>query len=88
MGGLGAAYAQDLAAGPAAVAVLFGVAVAAIAFADLRAVAAVIVAVVAAGAVVVLAIRKIGGITGDVLGAIQQMASLAILLVAATTVST
>ncbi len=87
MGGLGAAYAQDLGAGPTAVAVLFGVAVAAIAFADLRAAAAVLFAVAVAVAVVVLAIRKVGGITGDVLGAIQQMASLAILLVAATTVT-
>ncbi len=86
LGGLGAAYAQDLGALATVVAVLFGVVVTAIAFADWRAAGAIVAAIVAASAVVLLAIRKIGGVTGDVLGAVQQLASLAILLVAASTV--
>lgn len=39
-------------------------------------------AVVASAAVVVLAVRKIGGLAGDVLGAIEQVVEIAILVVA------
>ena len=38
-------------------------------------------AIVAAGAVVAVAIRKLGGITGDVLGAVEQLAECAALIV-------
>jgi adenosylcobinamide-GDP ribazoletransferase len=47
------------------------------------AIVAITAAAVAAGAVGLLASRKINGITGDVLGASEQLAELAVLLVAA-----
>lgn len=82
--GMGAAYAADLPAVGAGAAMLFGLAVTALAFTGpWTAVIAVALAVLAAAAVVALAIRKIGGVTGDVLGAVQQLSSLAILLAAA-----
>ncbi len=82
--GLGASYAADLPAAGAASAVLFGLAVVALAFTSpWTAVAATGLAVVAAAAVLALSIRKIGGITGDVLGAIQQLSALGVLLAAA-----
>ncbi len=86
--GLGAAYAEDLGWLATAMAVAFGVGVTALAFADWPAVVAIVAAIAAAVAVVLLAIRKIGGVTGDVLGAVQQMASLAVLLVAAASLAT
>ncbi len=80
--GLGAAYAADLSPLGAALAVIFGIAVTAAALAgSWMTVPAVAAAAVAAAAVVALSIRKIGGITGDVLGAVQQLSSLAVLVV-------
>lgn len=85
--GMGAAYAAELGTSGAAVAVLFGVIVAAVAFAGTwLAIPAVVLAALSAVAVVILAVRKIGGVTGDVLGAVQQVAALSVLLVAATAV--
>ncbi len=82
--GMGAAYASELRASGAIAALLFGLVVVTLAFdGPLPAVAAVAMATMAALAVVALAVRKIGGVTGDVLGAVQQLSSLAILLVAA-----
>ncbi len=86
-GGMGASYAAELSPLGAAAAVLVGLAVSALVFADTwTVIAAVALAIVTALAVVILAIRKIGGVTGDVLGAVQQLASLAILLVAASSI--
>ena len=83
--GMGAAYASDLRPAGAAVAMAFGVMVAVVAFAGTwHAVPALLSAIVVAALVVALAVAKIGGVTGDVLGAIQQLSALAILLVAAT----
>ena len=83
MGRLGAAYAQDLSAVGAGLALAFALVVTAVAFAGWQAVPATVIAVAAAIAVVALSVRKIGGITGDVLGAVQQLAYLGILLVSA-----
>lgn len=86
--GLGAAYASDLGFGAVAVAMVVGVAATALAFAGgWLAVPALAAAVIAAAAVVWLAIRKIGGVTGDVLGAVQQLSALAVLVVATSAVS-
>ena len=51
------------------------------------ALAAAIAALLGASAVVVLARRTLGGYTGDVLGAVQQAAEIAILLAAAMVLS-
>lgn len=84
--GLGAAYAAELRPLWAYVALLFGVAVTMLVYFDVSIVLIMLVAAVAARvAVVLLAVRKIGGVTGDVLGAVQQMSALAILVVAAST---
>lgn len=80
--GLGAAYAADLGPVGTGIAVTGGVAVTIVAL-GWHAVAAVAAAVVVAVLVRILAARKIGGITGDVLGAIQQLTALAVLLAAA-----
>lgn len=83
--GLGASYAADLRPAGAATAALVGIALAAVAFfGTWLAVPAIGLAVVAAILVVGLAVRKIGGVTGDVLGAVQVMSALAILVVAAS----
>jgi adenosylcobinamide-GDP ribazoletransferase len=49
----------------------------------LGAILAVVLAAVAAAALLVLAQRQIGGVTGDVLGAVQQATEIAVLVVAA-----
>ncbi len=85
--GLGAAYAADLRPGPAALAACFGLVVTVVAFAGgWLAIPAVVAAIVAAAAVVGLARAKIGGVTGDVLGAVQQVSALAVLMVATAAV--
>ena len=79
--GLGAAYAQNIAQMPAMIAVIVaGIATAALLGASAF---AIIPAIVCAGAVIALSHRKIGGVTGDVLGAITVVSGVA-LLVAAT----
>ncbi|MGI9594633.1 MAG: adenosylcobinamide-GDP ribazoletransferase [Acidimicrobiales bacterium] len=86
--GLGASYAADLTPLGAGAASLFGLVVLAIAAGGfLASLATLLLAVAAAVAVVALAVRKIGGVTGDVLGAVQQMSSLAILVAAAADLS-
>ncbi len=79
--GLGASYMTELRTFTGSVAVVFALA---IAIAALRATAliALPLAAAAAGLVTFLAIRKIGGVTGDVLGAIHVMAFLAVLVAA------
>jgi adenosylcobinamide-GDP ribazoletransferase len=79
-GGLGAGYASGLSRPRAWVGVLSGAAIAAVAtgwWAGPLAAAAV-VAVVAVGA---LAMRKIGAVTGDVLGAVEQVTECLVLVV-------
>jgi adenosylcobinamide-GDP ribazoletransferase len=78
--GLGAGYASGLSRRSALVGILSGVGIAAIAtgwWAGPLA-AAGVVAVVAVGA---LAMRKIGGVTGDVLGAVEQVTECLVLVV-------
>jgi adenosylcobinamide-GDP ribazoletransferase len=78
--GLGAGYARSVTKGRAALAGLVAVAIAALAtgwWAGPLAAAA----VVAAAVVAYFALRAIGGITGDVLGAIEQLAECAVLVV-------
>ena len=80
--GLGAGYARSVTTGRAALAGLASVAIAALAtgwWAGPLAAAA----VVAAAVVAFFAVRAIGGITGDVLGAIEQLAECAVLVVVA-----
>jgi adenosylcobinamide-GDP ribazoletransferase len=78
--GLGAGYARSVTKGRGAVAGLVSVAIAALAtgwWAGPLAAAA----VAAAALVAYFAVRAIGGITGDVLGAIEQLAECAVLVV-------
>jgi adenosylcobinamide-GDP ribazoletransferase len=79
--GLGASYARSLRRGPAVVGALSGLAIAAALIGIWSAPAA---ALAVAGALVVgaLARRKLGGISGDVLGAAQQVAEIAVLALA------
>jgi adenosylcobinamide-GDP ribazoletransferase len=78
-GGLGADYARSLPRRSAVIGVAASVAITAVAAGWW---VAVLVAVAAASAAVVgwLAIRKIGGVTGDVLGAAEQVAECAVLV--------
>jgi adenosylcobinamide-GDP ribazoletransferase len=80
--GLGASYSRALTRPRALIGVLAGVAIAA-GLLRLAAVPAVLAAGGAVAAIGLLARRKIGGINGDVLGAIQQLSEIAALLVAA-----
>jgi adenosylcobinamide-GDP ribazoletransferase len=63
-------------------AMAIALAVAATALGPLRAAIAVLIAVIAVAAAAVAALRRVGGYTGDVLGAFQQVAEVAILLAA------
>lgn len=82
--GLGAAYAKQLRPLLAYLAMGFGVLVTVVVYrVDDIVLPTLLLAAAARVAVVLLAIRKIGGITGDVLGAVQQMSALAVLVVAA-----
>ncbi len=83
--GLGASYAQDL----SVVRVGFGIAVGvvlAVVLSPVLFVWPLVGAAVAALAVVALAVRKIGGVTGDVLGAVTVCAGVAALVATAATV--
>lgn len=79
--GLGASYMTELSLVWGVVAVVGSLAVC-IGLLGPTGVVAGIAAVIAGACVVGLAIRKIGGVTGDVLGAVFVMASLAVLVVA------
>jgi len=84
-GGLGASYAGALTPGRAAAGVLLAAALAA-ALVGGWALPAVLLSGSAAGAVGALALRRIGGLAGDVLGATQQIAALAVLALGAAVV--
>lgn len=89
--GLGAGHARDVRPASVVVGIVAGVAIStgAILWAGLPAwtvVAFVGAAAVAAAGVTTLAVRKVGGINGDVLGAIEQVAEITI-LVAATIIA-
>jgi adenosylcobinamide-GDP ribazoletransferase len=79
--GLGVDAARDLRAGPTAAGLLIGL-VAVIAVAGWWVAVLVGVTAVATAAVVVLAMRKIGGLAGDVLGAVEQVVECAVLVTA------
>jgi adenosylcobinamide-GDP ribazoletransferase len=80
-GGLGAAYVSDLTRRQGGTGVVLAVAVAVV---TLRGWAAVALVVAGAAALVVgwWARTRVGGVTGDVLGATEQVAEVAVLLVA------
>jgi adenosylcobinamide-GDP ribazoletransferase len=78
--GLGADYTRALRPGAAVAGVLAGVAAAAL-VAGWWVAPLAIASALAAAAVGALAIRKIGGITGDVLGAVEQVAECLVLVV-------
>jgi adenosylcobinamide-GDP ribazoletransferase len=80
--GLGAA-AGTPGSGAAGVAAAIGAAITVLALGPLRGVLACVIAAFAVGAAAALARRQIGGYTGDILGACQQVAEIAVLLVAA-----
>lgn len=80
--GLGAQYASELGRLPVLVGVAIGIVAAIVAFTRWSPIVLGTVALVTF-AVVRLARAKIGGVTGDVLGAIQQLSYLAVLVVAA-----
>jgi adenosylcobinamide-GDP ribazoletransferase len=80
--GLGSEYTARLSGASVVAGVVAGVALATLAFGVWAAVAVVAVAA-GVGACGVLAVRKIGGVTGDVLGAAEQLGETAVLLVAA-----
>lgn len=77
--GLGASYMTELRP-PAAFGALALSVAAAVALLGIAGVGAFVVAAIAAACVVLLSISKIGGVTGDVLGAVFVMAFLAILV--------
>jgi adenosylcobinamide-GDP ribazoletransferase len=79
--GLGAGYTGSLRRGPALLGALCGVAIAALAVGWWVG-PVVVAAIVGAVAVAVLAKRKIGGVTGDVLGAAEQVVECLVLIVA------
>lgn len=80
--GLGAQYASELGRLPVVVGVAIGIVAAIVAFSQWSPIVLGAVALTTF-AVVRLARAKIGGVTGDVLGAIQQFSYLAVLVVAA-----
>ncbi len=77
--GLGAGYARSVGRGRAAIAVLIGV-VAGAGLLGFDVIMPMVFGGAGAGAVVALATRKIGGVTGDVLGAVQVISHLGLLL--------
>ena len=77
--GLGASYTKDLSTPLVAVGIAVGIAIAAVA-SPVLVVWPLLAALGMSAAVVVLAVRKIGGVTGDVLGAITVCAALASLV--------
>ena len=79
--GLGASYMTELRRFTGTVAVCFAVAIT-VAALGADSITAIALAAVAAAAVTLLAIRKIGGVTGDVLGAVHVMSFLAVLVAA------
>jgi adenosylcobinamide-GDP ribazoletransferase len=81
-GGLGAGYAKSLATREAAAGIVIGVVVAG-ALMGAWAVIAIVLCALATYSMGALARAKIGGMSGDVLGATQQIAELAILLLGA-----
>ncbi|HEV3462994.1 MAG TPA: adenosylcobinamide-GDP ribazoletransferase [Actinomycetota bacterium] len=85
--GLGASYALALSRRRALAGVAAGLA-AALALLGLPALLAAGAAGLAAAALGRLAVRRIGGVTGDVLGAVQQLAEILALLVAVAAVTT
>lgn len=82
--GLGASYMSELRPVFGIVSVGFSIAIA-VALLESAAPLAIALSIVAAACVVILAIRKIGGVTGDVLGAVFVMAYLATLVAASAT---
>lgn len=79
--GLGVSAASELRRGPVTAGLLAGVGIS-IAVAGWWAGAFVLACLVAVAAVVILAVRKIGGLAGDVLGAVEQVAECLVLIVA------
>jgi adenosylcobinamide-GDP ribazoletransferase len=79
--GLGAAYMADLRPFTATVSVVFAAVIGAAALRDAAMFALPLAALMTVG-VALLSMRKIGGVTGDVLGAIHVMAALTILVAA------
>lgn len=77
-----AATAGRPASGRAVAAVAFAAVLAGLALGPIAGGVALLAAGAAAGSIGALALRRIGGITGDVLGAAQQVAEVAVLLVA------
>ena len=82
--GLGASYTKELSVLRVALGVAIGIAIAAI-LSPVLVVWPLLAVGLAATGVVVLAMRKIGGVTGDVLGAITVCATVASLIVTAAT---
>lgn len=79
--GLGAGYARGVSRRQIAVAITTGVTISAVAI-GVWAIAAVAVAGIGALSVIRYARRRVGGITGDILGAVEQIAEMGVLLVA------
>jgi adenosylcobinamide-GDP ribazoletransferase len=79
--GLGAAYVRALRRGPAVAGIVAGLALAAASIGPWAA-PSVVLAGAASAVMARLALRKLGGITGDVLGATQQLAEIAVLCLA------
>lgn len=77
--GLGAGYVSSVSTPRILMAVASGVAITTVVI-GWWVIPATVVAAVAAGAMVVLARRRIGGLSGDVLGAIEQIAEIAVLV--------
>lgn len=83
--GLGAGYARGVSRRQIGVAVAIGSAIAA-ALVGIWAIAAAVVAGVGALSITRYARKRLGGITGDILGAVEQIAEMAVLLVASAMV--
>jgi adenosylcobinamide-GDP ribazoletransferase len=85
--GLGASYTRSLSRGRAVVGVIVGAAVAVV-LVRTWVVLGLVISVVVIATIGALARRKIGGINGDVLGAIQQVTEVALLVLFAAVVGT